>query len=340
LLFTALGTTPAVAHEDHSQELPVVDAIEPDVPGVEVRAVPGGFGKLALTTRGRTTATVLGRSGQPILRTGPGGVEANRAAPEWYRDNEPLGIADVPRMATAGAPPRWERVSTERTWEWFDHRLHPADATVRRWAIPLRVDDTRATVRGHTQPGRTFAAEIRAGAPGVALTTIPGPVLSLQLRAGDRTIGVLGADGEVFARVGPRRTTVNVRSPLWVPTAQYGNRSLLGAVIDPGASPRMRLVSSATGLIWPDPRLAPRGREPERWTIPLRVGGRRTSVTGTTRFAPPPEHRSQAPPRPASPPEQEGGIDTIWVAGSVAAGLALIGGAALVGRGRRRTPRR
>lgn len=278
----------------------MVEGLSPVVAGIEVRAVEGGVGKITLTTSGSTSAAVLGAAGQPILRIGRGGVEANAAAPEWYADNEPLGIATVPRSAGEQARPRWVRVSVERTWEWFDHRLHPAGERVGRWSIPLLVDGSRSVVRGRlakasTQLGlRLDGADLAAG---VRVSTLDRPVPALRLRNdGGASVRVLGPDGELFARIGPRGAEVNTRSPVWIATAQLRNRDLLSSVIDPAARPQLVLVSPEPELIWPDPRLRPRaavspaaggaGRSAvASWSIPVVPAGARArplSIEGTT----------------------------------------------------------
>jgi hypothetical protein len=353
---------PAPAHNGDPSKVPVVDSISPAVEGVKVRTVPGGFGKLALTTTGSTTAEVLGGSGQPILRVGPRGVEGNAAAPEWYKDNEPLGIAKVPAAAKRGARARWVRVSVRRSWEWFDHRLHPAGGRVDRWSIPIVVDGRKAEVRGRieTAPGSLqVRLDSKTLAPGVSVSAIDRPAPSLLLRnEGGKTVSVLGPDGEVFARLGPGGDEVNVHSALWVPTAQYGNRDLLSSVVDPGSRPTFVLFGRGRELIWPDSRLLPRSVVPTSrtpaaggvrvatWSVPAVIGGpggHRVSIRGSTFLVPGPAGES-SPEKPAgsgpvsaSSENDDGSSGGIWIAVAIAATI-VGGGAALVIRGRRRPP--
>ena len=342
---------PAPAHQGHEGELPVIDGISPAVDGVQVRIVTGGLGKLALSTTGSTTAQVLGTAGQPILRVGPKGVEANAASPEWYQDNEPLGIAQVPASAKPDAPARWVRVSTERYWEWFDHRLHKAGPRVDRWSVPLVVNGAKAEIRGHiVTVAATLEVRPEGSAPdGVTVTGINKPNSVQLVNGGDSPVSVLGPDGEVFARIGPDGTSVNVHSPAWLATAQYQNRDLLTSVIDPEAKPEFLLLSQQAELIWPDPRLAPRGslveevsglREPVEvgtWSIPVVTGGKRESIGGATLLTP--GSGEEDPPGGGGPPvaaSDDGGFLssglTIFLA--IAATLAVIGGAVLVVRSR------
>jgi len=281
----------AAAHPGHAGEWVAVDEIAPHMAGVAVRSVPGALGKLALTTSAGTTATVLGSQGQPLFRVGPHGVDANAAAAEWYEDNEPLGIAQVPPAAGPSAPVRWVRVSTQRTWEWFDHRLHPPGRSLHDWTIPLAVGSTRASIRGRIVKA-SGTLKLRLDTPrlaaGVRVSAIDTPASALRVRNDRSTpIRVLGPDGEVFARIGPRGAEVNVHSSLWLATAQLRNRSLLESVIDPPAKPRFVLVGTEPELIWPDSRLRPRAPWPSehtgpsagrrevalaRWSVPIAIG--------------------------------------------------------------------
>ncbi len=349
---------PAVAHghAGHAGDRVVVDAIAPAPEGVTVRAVPGGPGKLRLSTRGSTMATVLGSAGQPLLRSGPEGVEANLAAPEWYTDNEPLGIAQVPAGAGARRPARWQRVATGRAWEWFDHRLHPATGVTRRWTVPLRVGDRTVRVRGHVERDRgalQLALADPEPLPGVRVDAFSAPGLSLRATAtGDRPVTVTGPGGELFGRVSARGSEVNVHSAAWLPTAQYANRDLSADVIDPRAQPRLIAYRREAALTWADPRLVPATLPPsptagapavivQRWRIPIRVGDRRGAITGTTRLAgPPPKAETPSPPptpTDAAPgAEADAGFDWLWLGlAGLAAGL-IAGGWRLARFGRSR----
>jgi len=348
-----IGAAGASAHNGHEGERVVLERVTPPVDGVGLRVIPGAFGKLELTTSGATVARVLGASGEPFLRIGPRGVEANAAAPEWYQDNEPLGIAKVPPAARRGAPARWIRVSTQRTWGWFDHRLHPAGSgAVSSWSVPLAVGRRRVVAVGRVEPA-AGAVELRLGggrvAPGVTVTAVDQPASALRLRNERPTpVSVLGPDGEVFARIGPRGAEVNVRSTAWQATAQYRARDLLSSVIDPGAKPDFLLIGSAPELIWPDPRLLPpealsayeEGRlgRLATWTVPVVVGGARRAISGTTLLTAASEPARAQPPRAAAPAagggaESEGGGLRIAIA--IVIGSALISGLAFKLRRRR-----
>lgn len=358
---TLVSSARVNAHLGPLSQRIVVEGLSPQVAGVRVRSVEGAIGKVALTTTGSTTAMVLGSSGQPILRSGPRGIEANASAPEWYTDNEPLGIATVPPTATRRAPTRWVRVSAQRTWEWFDHRLHPAGAPIVRWSIALRVDGTRVVARGGvTKAAGVFGlrADARGLPAGTHLAVVERPVPALRLGNDASTpISVLDADGELFARIGPRGVEINVHSRAWLATAQFRNRDLLGTVIDRRAAPKLVLLSTTPELVWPDARLVPQavpaaaaGPRPvagpvrvASWSIPVLVGdgsGARRVIAGTTFVQPQPADTGSAPSRPTSaiasrglqpspnPDDGGGGLGIVLLI--VAAGALLCGGALIV----------
>lgn len=345
-----LSTAPsAEGHDGHAGERVVVSGVVPAAAGVSVRSVPGGVGALELRVRGRTRATVLGSTGQPILRVGPSGAEANLAAPEWYRDNEPLGIAAVPEGAGPERPARWKRVSALPAWQWFDHRLHPQGRTVRTWSVPLRVDGQEAQVRGRIEPGAArleLAVDDPEPLPGVSVEAFSAPSLALRVtNASRRPVEIAGPGGETFGRIGPAGAQVNVRSPVWLPTAQYANRDLTEAVLDPRARPRLTLLRRSPALTWVDPRLAPARLPPapaagepavaaRSWRIALRSGNRTAAIAGTTRLAPP----EPATDRPVRRPEPvssrtsgDDGFDWVWLAAALL-GVAALTGGYLVGR--------
>ncbi len=350
---------PASAHVGHAGGQLVIEGVKPAEKGVQVSAVPGGIGKLKLTTTGATEVVVLGTGGQPMLRVGPNGVEGNAASPDWYRVNEPLGIAQVPATAKRGARDSWKPVSKLSQWEWFEHRLHPPGKPVYKWAVPIRVNGEPATIRGRIAGlGGAFTIEpdTKDLPLDVTVAGIPGPLPSLKVTGvGETPVDVLGLDGEVFARIRRQGTQVNVHSPVWVPTAQAANRDLLASVVDPSAKPEFVTASRAQDLIWPDPRILPRrlsagDAEPgdkATWTLPIVVAGKRVTVRGTTvlaevkpEFTPAPVESAEpvqtTPPADAAASATPKGGATAIVIGGIAAAVCVLAAGAIVIRRRRR----
>lgn len=334
----ACDGAPARAHAGHTEGRVVVSSIAPPIPGVAVTPVVSVVGKLAVTSS-RLTVAVLGTSGQPIFRVGPGGVEANAVAPEWFRDNEPLGIATVPPAATPSSAPQWMQVAIAPRWEWFDHRLHPATVDVTEWEIPIVVDGQRHVVRGRVEPTTTkYAVRVEtASVPSqldVRSIDTPAPALTVRNTAA-QPVDVLGEDGEVFVRLSTTESLANRHSPLWGPTAQVANRDLLSTVLDPAIPPDFIVFRPTAEASWPDPRLLPGPGEAQRqWRIPvvLTAGASPIYIEGITVTAP-----ILDPHAPATDAKEKGIQSKPAVL--IAEALALAGLVALVVAWRRRSTR-
>ena len=168
-----------------------VDAIVPDVEGIEVSIV-GGDGFLLLEVASGHTVEVPGYSGEPYLRfAADGTVEENTSSPA-YDLNQSRGRTDT--SADADAEPTWRVVATDGRWAWHDHRVHymgsgdPApDHASRgdglRWTVPIVVDGTEVEVQGRyvllaaPSPLPWFAlAAVVAAAVVLGLTRLIEPV--------------------------------------------------------------------------------------------------------------------------------------------------------------------
>jgi hypothetical protein len=358
----------ASAHPNHQGERAVVERVTPSLDGVEVHGLADGFGKIALSTSGSTSAVVLSDSGQPILRVGPKGVEANQASPDWYRVNEPLGIAQVPPTATPKAPDSWVRISTLRSWEWFDHRIHPAGPKkIKQWSIPIEADGKKATIKGRSSPPPgvlDFRLQDKQPAPKVTVSTINVPNPALRIRNdGDKPVDVLGPDGEVFARISSSGAQINVHSPGWIPTAQYQNRiaELMTDVIDPKLKPKFVGAGPAAEFVWPEPAMVPKSALPAltgttrlraqgdiaKWSVPLRVEGstKPIAIKGTTFIGktPPAETPDAGPGDNTNTTNNaaattDSGPSGVLIGLIIAASLAVVVAVFLVGRKGREAP--
>ena len=345
----------AGAHGESSAAIrSVIDRVEPPAPAVEVEVLRGRAAALAATNRGRDDLVVIGDEGEPFLRIGPRGTFANVNSRSWYRSGNPDGVSLPPTGARVGAAPRWKRVSREATWTWFDHRLHPATLTVpaeaakgRRtvrldsWKVPMRLAGRPLEVAGHVEyrpltgavlPELTSPAMLGAGA---FVTILRGRVPGLYVQStGAEPISVAGREGEPFARIGPRGTQVNLRSPTYVDDQlARGERVQLAA--DADAPPRWRRVNENASFGWLDSRARYAPEQPPdevvrrdrpavlgTWRVPVRVGGRRLEITGRSRWVPTPTTGAT---RPAASGGEEPGTE--WLAGAIAvlvlAGLAV-----------------
>lgn len=126
--------------------------------------------------------------------------------------------------------------------------------------------------------------------PGVTVRVVEGGA-RLELRSvTDRTVVVLGLQGEPFLRIGPDGVAENRRSPTWA-----ASRSLTGRAADeadqPGgaaaAEPDWRRVSTQRTVRWHDERA--RELPARSWSVPLEVDGTTPGIVrGTVRRADPP----------------------------------------------------
>ena len=321
LAAVAVFPTAAAAHDTDPSVHPVLDAVDPAVPGVTVQIAASVTAQLVVANPTPATLSVLDDDGQPFLRIGPDGVLANRASPWWYLSNSPNGDVTIPADAQPGAPARWERVAAEPAWGWFDHRLHPAPrdvpsdtghrrktATLATWAVPFDYGGTPVSAHGRIvyEPVRG-AVTTRLRGPArpfrdVAVQLAPGRVPALFLsNRGEEPGVVLGAAGEPFLRVGPNGTEVNRHSPTWADNARAQGQdfALAAAVVDPNAAPDWIREAGAPSYSWLEFRgLYASDRPPRRvldggktavlrvWTVPLEQEGRRVELRGETVWKP------------------------------------------------------
>ena len=69
--------TPAGAHASDPSVRPVIDAVDPAVPGVTVQLAASVTAQLVVSNPTPTTVSVLDVNDEPFLRIGPEGVTAN-----------------------------------------------------------------------------------------------------------------------------------------------------------------------------------------------------------------------------------------------------------------------
>ncbi|WFE34055.1 hypothetical protein [Micromonospora sp. WMMD975] len=156
---------PAAAHgadaPDGTDYRAAVTGVAPHRPGLTARMVEAGA-RLELTNRTGADVTVLGYSGEPYLRIGPGGVYENSRSPATWLNRTIAGDTTLPAEADPAAAPAWRRIDDGPTYRWHDQRTlwrgdgPPAavaadpgrEQRVRDWTVPLRAGDTPTEVRG------------------------------------------------------------------------------------------------------------------------------------------------------------------------------------------------
>jgi hypothetical protein len=130
--------------------------------GVDVTVVPGRLPGVFLENTGALPVVVMGRQGEPMLRIGPAGTEANLHSPSWIDNLK--GHGDTPTVdADASAPPQWSIVHPEPRELWLEYRgfytreIPPDQIIARkqptvllRWSVPLVQGSKTATLTGTT----------------------------------------------------------------------------------------------------------------------------------------------------------------------------------------------
>jgi hypothetical protein len=338
------GAGRAAAHEVDPSVVTVIDGVTPAVDGLHVEVATSVTTQLVVANDTPDVLEVLDDRGQAFVRIGPEGVDANLAAPAWYVTNQPFG-GSVPPGAGPDEPARWARVSADRSWGWFDHRLHPTAITGvlgederPTFVVPMRLGGRDVTVRGHLEARTTilrFSATLRAvpdPGSGLIVQLLDGRAPGLFVRyAGAGEAVVEGAEGEPFLRLGPDGAEVNRRSPTWRYSAQARGEDLAGVVTDAGAEPEWAVVTSSPSYGWLDPRaLIEEAGETTvtlDWVVPVDVAGARVEIAGTSVAS-------------VTPVEDLGAAtaedDEAWLAPVVvAAAVATVGLAVLLGLRRR-----
>jgi hypothetical protein len=143
----------------------VLDVRVDAIGGLDV-AILDGDRDLRLTARHGSTITVLGDLGEPMLRIGTTGTQANRSSVS----------AVAAKIVAAGRG--WERVSSDASFTWHEHRLAPppwrTGVSRARFVIPVLVDGRRTAVSGtfvrHARPALWPWALVAVGL--VSLTVI------------------------------------------------------------------------------------------------------------------------------------------------------------------------
>lgn len=165
----------------------------------------------------------------------------------------------------------------------------------------------------------TEITDVSPDVPGVEIRVLEfGGQLELFNRS-DQEVIVMGYEGEPYLRIGRGGVYENRRSPATYVNADRQGQTPVPPEANAAAEPRWARVSPGRSARWHDHRIHWMGsarppavqQDPTRehvvypeWTVPLQVGGRAVTVTGTLRWIPGPS------PWP-------------WVAGAVAAGAVL-----------------
>jgi hypothetical protein len=356
------AAAPAAAHSGDGLTQPVIDEVSPLPPGITVQVAYSVNYELLVGNKTPQVIAFLADSGEPFLRIGPAGVEGNFNSPTFYASNAPEGLSRPPDRAKPGpdVPPAWQKISAQPEWGWYDHRLHPTvsyvppaiirankRAVLGTWRIPFRVE----APGGPGQPGEVkgrFEFRPPTGSYTMVQQSTPTPADGVKIQVvpsatvpavfvenlGAAPVVFLGRDGEPFARIGPKVTEVNVKSPTWAEIEQARGHDP-PAEVDSAAAPQWQQVADTPRWTWPEFRAAAPKADPpaavveagkavtvRKWSIPYVIADRRATVDGVTRWVPIAALRRQA--AGGSGPSGGGGRSLgAWAA--LAAAVAALG---------------
>jgi hypothetical protein len=145
-------------------------------------------------------------------------------------------------------------------------------------------------------------------ADGVTIEVIPASSVPAVFVKNDSAepVVVLGSHDEPFARIGPKVSEVNVRSPAWSAIQQSQGKDPSDEA-DPKAEPQWLQVAPTAAWNWLEFRAAaPKTDPPEAvvkrgkattvktWSIPYLIGSRRGTIEGITEFLPLAELQNRA----------------------------------------------
>jgi hypothetical protein len=341
LVVLAATAGPAGAHDERAiSALTVVNSVEPDIQGIEIRVAHLGAPSLVVRNESPHTITVFGTAGEPFLRIGPDGVEANIESPTTYVSLDPNNDK-VPAGVDASAPAKWIDLSGEKTWSWFDPRLH-FETGDENWQVPMAVAGEALVVDGGFEPLQGHGHFLtRMDVPpieGLEIRLIEGPIPALFVRnETSETLLVRGAAGEPLLRIGPGGVLANVRSPSYY-TAAAQTILEVPPTADPFASPRWRKLSPQPTWAWLEHRAVVPASDQERdalgdekatvlnWRSPMTLGGRELVLQG---------HVDWIPPAPMSHAPAESPTVPLWL---IAVGVGAVGVAAMGATRRRAKP--
>jgi hypothetical protein len=122
-------------------------------PGVRVRLLPGLAAGFLVQNSSGSALHVLGMDGEPFLRIGPEGVDANLSSRTWWASARASGRRPAAAEGRTSLPD-WQRVAAAPRFSWIDPRAQAPrgqgylDSI--SWRIPIRLDAQLLAVTGET----------------------------------------------------------------------------------------------------------------------------------------------------------------------------------------------
>ena len=324
LALAALLCFPGVAAADHPNDtaLTAVLGEKPsELEDVTVQVQDTQGPQLIVENTTGETLEIHDAEGVPFLRIGPAGVEANRKAKTFYETYGPEGVPvpDAAQEATdeeAKSSPDWTRVSEQRSWGWFDHRLQTEDMEVPEeishaeqptdfgsWEVPVKLGDAETDLEGsyryEPEPKGTYVASTTSEPDGSEIITqlsqgYGGATALLLQNEGEDPVTVLDGSGNPAIEIGPDEVRVNTSSPVGREASRGIGEESAGS-----EGPQWVTVSGGSSFTWQDPRLSPPGgadqppgsnvdqsQEVAQWEIPLESSGESYKIEGVIEWQP------------------------------------------------------
>lgn len=244
---------------------------------------------------------ILDEQGRVYLRIGPGNAEGDVQAEAFHRSRGTAG-ADL-RPGMVSATPRWQQISAEAAYGWFDPRIAteyleipqavlalPGETPFGEWKIAARLGGKPLTLRGvflHVPipKGSARATLTSSGtpAPDVQVSVSPSrpPTVFINNRS-PQALEVLDASGEAFLRIGLKGVWGRVDSAAF--KAANPEQSL------PGKG--WVKLNAGSSHAWLDARASwpgkPAANQKEgvlnTWTLPVTLGGKPLDLRGVNEW--------------------------------------------------------
>jgi LPXTG-motif cell wall-anchored protein len=160
LSMCALSVAPP-AHAADASVVSELQGVQPAADGLELE-VAGGDRFLLLTNGTGEEVVVMGYDDEPYLRFLPSRVvEVNTRSPSKYANEDRYALRPVPPQADSNATPKWQAVSRNGSYRWFDHRIHLMEkgtppqvkdeskrTKIFDWNVPLTIGGQQARALG------------------------------------------------------------------------------------------------------------------------------------------------------------------------------------------------
>lgn len=212
LLVLGVATAPPAAADPPSptHDRSQVTGTSPEAGAALAADIVGGDSFLRMRAAPGHEVVVLGYQAEPYLRFGPDGtVEQNRRSPATVLNESRFGTTGDLSGTDPAADPDWERVATDGTYVWHDHRIHwMSDAPPPRlggadsglideWDVELLVDGSPVVLSGvlERQAAPSPLPWLGAAAVVAALT------VALGWRSPRRGVAAVLAGAGLFAAV-------------------------------------------------------------------------------------------------------------------------------------------